>query len=140
MAYDYSIPAQRIDHGPNAYECERFYNTTSNCTLFFTAAGLYAYLPSSQRCWLDIAGLGPLTPDWLTNSTFLGYDVVPGCGRTSQWMKPPESIHYWHSDATNCPCRATFIEDAQMMLFDQSSVVIGHPPASVFQLPAVCPQ
>ncbi len=35
--------AQRIDHGPGAYECLHFYNITSPCTLYFLSDGVSCF-------------------------------------------------------------------------------------------------
>jgi hypothetical protein len=83
LYYDWTIPAQRIDHGAGAYECVRFYNvTTHGCQLYFLNQGMYRVISPDanptllkyQPCCLDISGLGPPPPDWAqqANPSFQG--------------------------------------------------------------------
>ena len=76
LSYDWSIPAQRIDHAAGSYECSHFYNTDQPCSLVFLASGMYRLLPSrlglrnnnDEDCCLDLPGIGPPSPDWASAS------------------------------------------------------------------------
>jgi hypothetical protein len=76
MSYDWSIPAQRIDHAAGSYECSHFYNTDQPCSLVFLASGMYRLLPrlgnsNDDDCCLDLPGIGPPPPDWASASNNL---------------------------------------------------------------------
>lgn len=106
LYYDWTIPAQRIDHPAGAYECIRFYNRTDGCQLYFLKNGMYRVVstelgqakPSTkgktQPCCLDIAGLGPPPPDWSrqANPSFRGLKRDAYSGYSSYefvFDKPP---------------------------------------------------
>ncbi|CAB9508698.1 expressed unknown protein [Seminavis robusta] len=92
LYYDWTIPAQRIDHPSGAYECVRFYNVHSHgCSLHFRSDGMYRVIQqdihieekdSFQTCCLDLPGVGPPPPDWAqrANPTFTGlkHDAYSG--------------------------------------------------------------
>jgi hypothetical protein len=101
LYYDWSIPAQRIDHAAGSYECAHFYNITDQpCSLVFLESGMYRLLRSGNTndkdCCLDLPGIGAPPPNWasasnnnLSSSTYNGlvYD------RFSQ-----RSAHMWSFD------------------------------------------
>jgi hypothetical protein len=72
LYYDWSIPAQRIDHTAGSYECSHFYNTDQSCSLVFLASGMYRLLrlrnDNGEDCCLDLPGIGPPPPDWASAS------------------------------------------------------------------------
>jgi hypothetical protein len=94
LYYDWTLPAQRVDHPAGAYECVRFYNVTRHgCSLYFLAKGMYrviitadeaasSYHDTLEPCCLDIPGIGPPPPDWAhrANPNFHGlvHDAYSG--------------------------------------------------------------
>ena len=95
LYYDWTIPAQRIDHGAGSYECVHFYQATNDsCSLVFTKQGMYRFLGLTKKkkkksnnnnnnnnsfynsadCCLDLPSLGPPSPTWAlqANPTFQG--------------------------------------------------------------------
>jgi hypothetical protein len=76
LYYDWSIPAQRIDHAAGSFECTHFYNSTEACSLVFLQTGMYRILYPRGDCCLDIPNLGPPPPTWarqkIANPTYDG--------------------------------------------------------------------
>jgi hypothetical protein len=99
LYYDWSIPAQRIDHPAGSYECVHFYNTHQPCSLVFLASGgMYRLLlrpNDGADCCLDLPGLGPPPPDWASASNNNNLSTYNGLvyDRFSQ-----RSAHMWSFD------------------------------------------
>jgi len=88
LSYDWTLHAQRIDHGAGAYECKLFYDTEGPCSLIFNNKGMYRILShSGTPCCLDLPHIGPPPPDWASNGTYNGvvHDVVSGLD-ADEWI------------------------------------------------------
>ena len=152
LYYDWNTKKQAVVHGPGAFECAHFYNTTGPCTLLFTATEMYRLLhqptTKQQQCCIDLTNLGTLPPSWpsKTNATYLGNITDPFSGQSVEefaWPQDasPMGMHsYLESIATHSPVTFTFpVHDGiQDYHFDTQSQIIGRPNATVFDLPPGC--
>ena len=165
--YDWSIPAQRIDHDAGAYECSHFYQTTSKCSLIFTKAGMMRILPTDNKengdsdCCMDIPNLGPPPPTWAqdANATYQGMVWNPILGRMAhEWYfdsflnhqdikNDPLPFHTSQEvalgDNRGAPLVFSFPGKAngtQDFYYRVESLQVGHPHADLFQVPSGCEQ
>eukprot|EP00003_Mantamonas_plastica_P030903 TRINITY_DN7815_c0_g2_i1.p1 TRINITY_DN7815_c0_g2~~TRINITY_DN7815_c0_g2_i1.p1 ORF type:complete len:154 (+),score=30.30 TRINITY_DN7815_c0_g2_i1:102-563(+) len=115
MQYDWDLKSTVVFHGPGAMECQKFYNTSDPCILYFTEQGLIAFIPSESKCCLDIPGIGASPPNWLANAGYAynGTETINDvpCRR---WEKEGFQAHiYWDSvlpnlDGVHVPCKFSF--------------------------------
>jgi hypothetical protein len=74
LYYDWSRRAQRIEHGAGSYECVRFYNVSTGCSLIFLPEGMYRILQdddlSPSDCCLDLPNVGAPPPDWASQAPY----------------------------------------------------------------------
>ena len=104
LSFSRKFDATRIDHSAGAYECMHFYNTTSACTLFMSAAGLSRVLHRTGDCCVDNPSIHSTDGRWMINSTFVGVTTVAE-RPCNVW----NGEHVYLSDvATNRPCAFTF--------------------------------
>lgn len=161
MYYDWDLEMQRVDHGGGSYECVRFYNSNFPCTIWFTPQGLYRQLseplPEGQpECCLDMPDIKTTPPNWATSTdplpTYLVTDKEKFSGMLSHlWSfitgepNPSRAPHEYRqvgdeSDLHGRPLLFTFpVDDGrQDYHFDPSSLIVGKPDSSLFDLPSSC--
>jgi hypothetical protein len=140
--YDFEQQAVRIDRSTGKYDrycssVEYFENIP--CTHLVVGGLRYLVFPSKNSCCMCCTseeGCGVLKPDWLSNSTFIGYNTT-GTVKYQVWDKKGlQDNYYWQVDATQVP----YIIDQQpndLMVFNVSSFTKTVDP-SVFALPSYC--
>ncbi|KNC49429.1 uncharacterized protein AMSG_05435 [Thecamonas trahens ATCC 50062] len=139
MYYDYPTRAVRIDHGPGAHECIRFYNTSAACTEYFLPRGMVIDLPHQRSCCLSVPGVGPNPPDWTAVLDYVGSATIDGVA-ADQWLYGRHG--YWNEVAPAgnpaIPLRFSFPNATQDYWFSPHSYSTKPIPASVFTLPPYC--
>ena len=153
LYYDWNLKSQAVVHGPGAFECAHFYNSTGGCTLLFTAKEMYRILVTptegQQSCCIDLPELGTVPPNWMisSNPLFLGTVTNPFDGVLVQEYAFPTSagpmgMHSYMQIAKqpHTPASFTFPSDdgLQDYHFLVQSQVIGTQNASLFRVPAGC--
>lgn len=104
LSFSRKHAATRIDHSAGAWECMHFYNTTSACTLFMTAAGLSRVVQRTGGCCIDNPAIHSTDGKWMVNATFAGVTTVAE-RQCYVWT----GEHDYYSDVlTNRPCAFTF--------------------------------
>lgn len=161
LSYDWTLQAQRIDHGAGAYECNHFYDTEESCSLIFNNKGMYRILHSGTPCCLDLPHIGSPPPDWASNGTYNGavHDVVSGL-EAYEWIfdnvdispKCLSDIYYYDTKFHTCrqvanggdegkPLAFTFPGKArgrQDYHFDVESMVVERQDPALFTLANGC--
>lgn len=88
-------------------------------------------------CCASADGCGVLSPNWLSNSTFVGYNTTASV-KYQVWDKVGlQNNYYWETDSDQTP----YIIDQQpndLMVFDVSSFKKGSIDPSIFALPSYC--
>jgi len=88
-------------------------------------------------CCTAAEGCGVLRPDWLSNSTFIGYNTT-GTVKYQVWDKKGlQDNYYWQADDSQAP----YIIDQQpndLMVFDVTTFKKGAVDPGVFALPSYC--
>lgn len=166
LSYDWTQHAQRIDHGPGAYECQHFYNTDQRCSLIFHKVGMYRIIHSCHEeipCCLDLLNIGSPSPNWASNGTYNGvvYDAVSGFD-AYEWIF--DNVHdafsaqrpmhdtlssneyhtcreVAHGDNAGKPLTFTFPGKAkgrQDYHFDVESMIVERQDPALFELPNGC--
>jgi hypothetical protein len=133
--YSWPQRANRIDHAAGSFECTRFYNTTSACTLLFTATQMYGLFDGG--CCLD-SPVGTLPPNWGDGSLFVGYSDVLGVNSSHWNSTDPEHTFDVQALPPFLPTRFGFPHAAQDLFFNVSTVSYSAIPDSVFALPSSC--
>ncbi|KAJ7550594.1 hypothetical protein O6H91_07G108300 [Diphasiastrum complanatum] len=137
LAYDWSSKQQLIAHGPGSTECET-YEVQDTCLLLFDPQGTYAILPTVKRCWLDIAGVGSVPPEWTTTGVYVDTRIVEGVGLCRAFAFPPTPHLYLETVPGGLPCGFVFPVPSMSYVFLPSTLVVGNPGSQYFDLPDYC--
>jgi hypothetical protein len=156
MYYNWRIQKQRVDHGAGAIECLDFYNSTRNCTLYFTPDGLYRRLtaplpPGEPECCLDMPEIKASPPNWaiLSDPEFKGITQDSYSGERSAVFDFPKSAGpkgcHTYSETSLAgvsakPVVFTFPahDGRQDYHFDSGSMLPRPQSSRLFDLPAGC--
>jgi hypothetical protein len=154
LHYDWGLKMQAVVHGPGAIECAHFYNTSSACTLVFTAESMYRVLAEpragQKSCCKDTGSpFGMTPPTWASgsNATFEGFVQDPFSGMLAKkfaWpqLAGPMGMHTYLETTVGQrqPLAFTFpahngLQDYHFLTDTQTNT---RPDAGVFALPGEC--
>lgn len=161
LHYDWNNSRQRIDHGENSSQCKLWYKTLAPCTEFFANRNGDVWVvthpsdPADSVCCLQSCGhikghynctedATPLPrPDYTKFTKYNGTEILNGT-QTSRWDSmmvswftlPPSSMPFKFSTPPNAQGRT----DRYAIYYDVSSMKVGPPQASLFELPSGCEQ
>ena len=98
---------------------------------------MWAWIEEDQRCCLDLPNTRTVSPDWMSNGTFLGIDNIMGT-KCYHWKKEPHD--YWNSVAQpEITCKFAFPRNpSQDMYFNIPTFMKGPIEPYLFDLPPYC--
>ncbi|CAF3142103.1 unnamed protein product [Rotaria socialis] len=141
--YDFDQKAVRIDRSTGKYD--RYCSSVKllqdvPCTHLVVNGLRYLVFPSLKSCCMcctSESGCGVLSPNWLSNATFVGYNTT-STEKYQVWNKKGlQNNFYWQVDSTQVP----YIIDQEpndLMVYDVTSFKKGAIDPSVFALPSYC--
>jgi hypothetical protein len=117
VLYDDSTHQQRLEHVNNTptrqNQCYFWYNTTADCTEYFTPGGdVYVWFPEDGSCCLEACASGcrepstPLpAPDFASACAYRGVvtNATHSPGRHVKWYSCPATFEYFVDASTDVP-------------------------------------
>ncbi|CAF4259195.1 unnamed protein product [Adineta steineri] len=141
--YDFDQKAVRIDRSTGKYDryCSSIHAFADTPCTHLVVKGLrYLVFPSLKSCCAcctSESGCGIVKPDWLSDSTFIGYNTTDSIKYQVWDKKGLQDNFYWQVDNTQAP----YVIDQRpndLMVFDIASFKKGAIAPSIFALPSYC--
>ncbi|BBN09719.1 hypothetical protein MPTK1_4g22130 [Marchantia polymorpha subsp. ruderalis] len=136
LAYDWINQREVVAYGENAAFCGNFF-TDEPCLKLQVPGRTYVYIPSQEKCISGAFGPGSLSPEWTSESTFVGVESVPGVGLCRKFVHLPTSQTWSETVDGSLPC-AYGSSETSMTFFHPQTLQVGPPSQELFEFPDYC--